>query len=227
VGALRSIFDSEWTLLGNGVPFWTLLGLAAAGIPAAAAEPSRDAVTAGKALALRLSAGLGLVFALLLLQASQTRDAVQAQFQQTRQPVVQAKYLASGPGHCPVRRKFRRGGAHRAERKALVSACRIAQPGGQTRRGDSDVPQSRRSGPERDAVLAQAGGHAAGTKQAEEAKDAWAHIAALDEGQVGTVRAIQNCARSIPPSPTPLSLPMPPGKATKPKRRQILRKPPL
>jgi hypothetical protein len=30
-GAIRAFFDSEWWLLGNGLPFWTLAGLVAGG----------------------------------------------------------------------------------------------------------------------------------------------------------------------------------------------------
>ncbi len=53
---LRSFFDSEWTILGNALPFWTVLGLLVSPSP-----PSDG----GRGGSLRIPAALGLLFALL------------------------------------------------------------------------------------------------------------------------------------------------------------------
>ncbi|MES2465545.1 MAG: O-antigen ligase family protein, partial [Armatimonadota bacterium] len=97
VGSLRSIFDSEWTLLGNGLPFWASVGLAAAGIPVLSQAASPATAKARSPLLLRMVAAAGLVFALLLLQGTQARDAIQAQYQQTRQYVAQANVWPPDP----------------------------------------------------------------------------------------------------------------------------------
>ena len=53
---IRSFFDSEWTILGNALPFWTVLGLLVSPSP-----PSDG----GRGGSLRIPAALGLLLALL------------------------------------------------------------------------------------------------------------------------------------------------------------------
>lgn len=81
-GAGRSLFDSEWSLEGNGLPFWCLAGLLAGLAPttiAAAEEKSKNVrVLSPLRLAGVALLFVPLIFCFLLLQTASVRDALAA-----------------------------------------------------------------------------------------------------------------------------------------------------
>lgn len=187
VGSLRSLFDSEWTLLGNGIPFWTAVGLSAAGIAPIA---SFKTAKAKMAFFLRLSAGIGLIFAVILLQEAQGRDSAQAQYQQTRQVIAPVTVWPPDPdilryeGHPDQAAQIEPSGKRwyqlaeslnrNGEADAAVAAYNRAT------QADPNAMQTWR----KLATIMSRYGHQ------QEAKKAWEHIVMLDEGLVGRVRAI-------------------------------------
>jgi O-antigen ligase len=80
-GALRSLFDSEWSLLGDALPFWAVAGLAA-GLTARLSPQGPDASNAGsdrrhraQAVGVRIAGASCLALSLVLLYGDQARDA--------------------------------------------------------------------------------------------------------------------------------------------------------
>ena len=187
VGSLRSLFDSEWTLLGNGIPFWTAVGLSAAGI-----APVIDSETAKTkaAFILRLSATAGLIFAVILLEGAQARDSAQAQYQQTRQVIAPVTVWPPDPdvlryeGHPDEAARIEPSGkrwyqlAESLHRNGKADAA-VASYNRATQ-ADPNAMQTWR----KLAEIMRKYGHK------DEAKKAWEHIVALDQGLVGQVRAI-------------------------------------
>ena len=87
VGCVRSLLDSEWAIMGNGIPFWAIVGLALAGTPKSSRadnEASANETVAHERPrdrrpvvgALLLLSALGLT--LLLLKNAELHDAAQA-----------------------------------------------------------------------------------------------------------------------------------------------------
>ncbi|HVK06824.1 MAG TPA: O-antigen ligase family protein, partial [Armatimonadaceae bacterium] len=105
----RGFFDSEWSLLGNALPFWALAGMAAAwrafapaaapssAAAAAAPPPSR---AAGRRLGAALAVGLPLVATLLLLSGNTARDAAMV-LQQAGKPEEAARAARASLGAWP------------------------------------------------------------------------------------------------------------------------------
>ncbi|GAB4468053.1 MAG: hypothetical protein OHK0029_40270 [Armatimonadaceae bacterium] len=89
VGAARSVFDSEWSLLGNGVPFWAAAG-ALVGVTSAlgsSQETESNAPTKQANLLRFATVPLllgGLALALVTLQGVQIRDGVKARLRSER-----------------------------------------------------------------------------------------------------------------------------------------------
>jgi Tfp pilus assembly protein PilF len=189
-GALRSIFDSEWTLLGNGIAFWTVAGLAAAGISTLAPAASGETVRARSPLVLRISAALGLVFSVLLLQGVQARDSIQAQFQQTRQSVPQTSVWPPDPNILLYTGQPDEAARIEPSAKRWYQLAEWLNRNGKQEeaiemyRRATEVDPNAMQTWRKLAVTLQEQGHP------DQARDAWARIAALDEGMVGQVRAI-------------------------------------
>jgi O-antigen ligase/tetratricopeptide (TPR) repeat protein len=117
-GATRSVFDSEWSIFGNGLPFWAVVGMALTPLPplpglgegrpgtpplprqrvahpSAIAPPSPKPGRGGRGVRAAVSL-IGLLFSLLLLRNAQTVDAAQAQVRQ-QQPVAPASVWPPDP----------------------------------------------------------------------------------------------------------------------------------
>jgi O-antigen ligase len=198
VGSLRSLFDSEWTLLGNGVPFWTAIGLVTAGIPALVAPSSSEPVKTSKALFLRVSAALGLVFALVLLQGAQTRDMVQAQYQQTRQYVSQGNVWPPDPNIALYTGKPEEAAQIEPSGKRWYQLAESLNRAGKPEEAIEMYHKAAAADPNamqtwrKLAVTLQEQG------KTDEARKAWTQITTLDEGLVGQVRAIPELRETHP-----------------------------
>ena len=97
-GAARSFFDSEWSILGNALPFWAIAGMVdtAIFVLRSPAETEPTNIPPRRFSLLAIPAGVGLIFALLLLRSAQTVDAAQTQIR-AHQPVAPASVWPPDP----------------------------------------------------------------------------------------------------------------------------------
>lgn len=89
VGAARSVFDSEWSLLGNGIPLFAAVGLLRGLKPyriADADPPEKAPALEPVKLAIGFGLLIALVFSILVLRAAVARDGAQAKMMQGEQP---------------------------------------------------------------------------------------------------------------------------------------------
>ncbi|MBC8104577.1 MAG: O-antigen ligase family protein [Cytophagales bacterium] len=185
-GGLRSVFDSEWSLLGNGLAFWASIGLAGGiRLPPPVSGPG-----GGGALAPRIAAALGLVFSLLLFQVVQVRDAAEARYRQTRRQVEPVNVWPPDPnlllyaGRPQEAARVEPSGKRWYQfAESLRRVGRLEEAITAYRQATKADPNALQTWRKLASVLQEQGRRG-------EALEAWRRIAALDAGLVGQVRAI-------------------------------------
>jgi hypothetical protein len=197
VGALRGAFDSEWSLPGNGIPFWATLGLAAGvgaslwrvggGLPATATEGWR--VVAPK-FALMGVVALALLPAFRSLCAVQAREAVGARARQGQRPESFPEVWPADPQILAWSGRPDRAAEVEPSAKRYYQLGRAYETAGDLPRAITALKEATARDPNalqawrKLAELQEQSGDRAG------ALASWRELATREEGPAGTVRAI-------------------------------------
>ena len=199
-GAGRSLFDSEWSLLGNGIPFWFLAGLLVGGaIAPSAKERQKEALRPDSAL--RYCAMLlvvPLIFCVMLLQTASTRDTLTA----NRQNITPADVPPSWP---PDPQLLYLAGKTEEAAHVEPSGRRWYQVGLSLSRQpgqEAQAAQAFQKSVEADPTNLQARRRLAEAREkagdAQGALQAWQELATRYEGPIGQIRAIPELTELYP-----------------------------
>jgi O-antigen ligase len=195
-GAARSVFDSEWSILGNALPFWAVAGLASSGWR----DDSRTDVRAVPAMP-RIAGGCALAAALglsiFLLRGPMARDAARAQLASGQQPVEASVWppdpdLLSYTGHPDAAAIVEPSGAR------FYKLARAQERAGDLPGAISSFHEAARLDPNGLQIwraLAEAQERAGNTAGA---LHSWTELIRRYEGPAGQIRAIPELAETHP-----------------------------
>lgn len=197
VGALRSVFDSEWSLLGNGIPFWAVLGLAtgvsrslwtaAGGREGQAAGGWQERVPGFALIAVLL---IGLLPAFRVLYGIQARDNFLAQLQQGQRPESLPEVWPSDPQLLGRSGSPDKAAAVDPSAKRYYQLGRSFEVAGQIPQAITAIKEATSRDPNalqiwrKLAELQEQSGDHAGALQS------WRELVTREEGPVGKIRAI-------------------------------------
>nr|WP_246385707.1 O-antigen ligase family protein [Armatimonas rosea] len=181
---LRGFFDSEWSILGNALPFWTVLGLiiAQAPLPATKAQTGEEGQRSkargdgAQRAGIRVPAALGLLFA-LLNQASI--------YPPTPGPLAAAGKLAEAAELEPTPRWHFR-------------MARIAEQQGDLAKAVAEFERARQADPNDLSTLRALAETKEKAGDNEGAKTTWQQLIAVSEGPAGKYRAISEITELAP-----------------------------
>jgi O-antigen ligase len=212
VGAARSVFDSEWSILGNGIPFWTGAGLCASGLGVQAVQPATRK-TAHPPVALRyvpVFLVIPLVFALLLLQTVVARDAAQEKVRAQQPATPPTQSWPPDPTIAYLNGKPEEAAVIEPSAKRFYQLARFHEREGKIDKAIADYQKATVADPTRMQTwrrLAEAYEQTGQQErpvrqerpvQTDKALQAWRKIADLQEGPVGQIRAIPELPETYP-----------------------------
>lgn len=196
-GALRSLFDSEWSILGNGLPFWAAAGLAASFSPEALSGSS--SVPGRGGWGMRAIAAAGLLLSFVLLYGAQARDTALTQTRQAAgMPPAPISVWPPDPNLLAATGQPEEAVRIEPSGKRLYQLARFYQRAGDTAKAVDILKRAADADPNSFqtwkllADMQEASGDHAG------AQDSWRELVRRYEGPAGQVRAIPEMTETYP-----------------------------
>jgi O-antigen ligase len=199
--AARSVFDSEWSLLGNGIPFWAVVGLAAGIAPSAVYAPATIANMPAPAKPKLFAAGgllVGLVFALLVLRGASARDSITAALEAGRPPQVSEEGWPPDPQLLYFARKPEEAAKVEPTGKRFYQLARYYEQQGETEKAIAALKDSVKADPNALQTWRRLAEMQTAAGDTPAALDSWRELVKRHEGPVGQVRAIPELADTYP-----------------------------
>lgn len=198
-GAARSVFDSEWSLLGNAFPFWAVVGLCASG--KRSWQRTTDGTPAASTAKPNFAAALlvlPLVGAFLLLQTAGPRDRAQEALRQKENVAPPAQSWPPDPTVAYLNGRLEEAAQIEPSAKRLYQLARFYERQGNLDQAIAEMKHSAEVDPtrlqtwRRLAEMQEAAGKHA------DAIASWREMTRVQEGPVGQIRAIPELPEVYP-----------------------------